>query len=304
MEDYYKTLGVSRSADQKEIRQAFRRLARQHHPDVNPGDAGAEERFKRISEAYETLSKPESRRKYDGGGMDAPRGGGGARTRTTYRPPRGGGRRTTTPTPTLEDLMADMQDNFREFEDILGGNFGMGGGSDGVGASARATVEENVSVTLEEAYRGVPFELTLTSGGRERRLEVDIPPGVDNGSKVRVSPDADLSIVLNVSVAAHARYRRAGDDLHADADIPFEDAILGGDAPVTTIDGRRIRVTIPPNTQTGQKIRLRGQGMPKLGSPSTKGDMYVTVKPQMPESLTDEQRDLLVRFRQTRTAAG
>ena len=140
--------------------------------------------------------------------------------------------------------------------------------------------------------------------GRSRRFEVDIPPGVDNGSTVRVSPERGTELLFKVTVTPDPRFRRDGIDVYTDANVPFEDAILGGEAEVETIDGRRIWVTIPENTQNGQNIRLRGQGMPKLGSPDSRGDLYVAVRPVMPNHLTDEERELVSELKKLRSGEG
>jgi DnaJ-class molecular chaperone len=188
-------------------------------------------------------------------------------------------------------------DVFAGLEDILGDVGDSRGGRSGAVRS-----ETSVTVLLEEAYAGTTVNANYTVRGRNRRFEVDIPPGVDNGSTVRVTPERGTEMLFRVSVTPNMRFRREGADLYTDADVPFEQCILGGEAQVRTLDGRTIWVRIPANSQNGQNIRLRGQGMPRLGSPDVKGDLYVTVRPQMPESLTDEQRELIVKLQQLRLA--
>ena len=291
MPNHYETLGVSKDATQDDIRRAFRRLARQYHPDVNPDDPNAEARFKEVNEAYGVLSDADSRARYD-----AERAGAGTRTRRTTTGGRGaygrsgyagyGGGFDTRTYPNLSDLLND-------WDDI--GDIGrrMSGGV--------TRQETDVEVSLADAFSGATFNVTLGMGtDGERKFEVAIPPGVDNGSKVSVKPDANTQILLRVSVTPDALYRRDGSDLYMDAPIPFEAAILGGEAQVPTIDGRTILVTIPELSRSGQNIRLRGQGMPTLGNPNARGDMYVTIIPQMPESLTDKQRDLIQQYADTR----
>ena len=294
MADYYSVLGVERSAEQKDIRQAFRRLARKYHPDLNKDDADAEARFKEVNEAYEVLSDPDSRRKYDVHGdqwkhadeIEAQRRA--ARSAYDFR---GGAYRGR---PTSEG------DLFTGLEDILGdvGRFR----SSRYGAGTVRS-ETSVTVSLEEAYAGTTITANYTAGGRNRRFEVDIPPGVDNGSTVRVTPEQDTEMLFRVSISPNGRFRREGADLYTDVDIPFEQCILGGEVQVRTLDGRTIWVRIPANSQNGQNIRLRGQGMPRLGTPGTRGDLYVTVRPQMPKSLTDEQRELIVKLQELRLGA-
>ncbi len=292
MASYYSILGVEKDADSKEIRQAFRKKARSYHPDLNPGNRQAETKFKEINEAYEVLSDPDSRRKYDTYGdqwkqadqIEAQRRasrspfgfGGSGRSRTAYEGDIFGG---------LEDIFGDL------------GGFGR--------STYAGTVrtEAAVTVSLAEAYSGTTVNANLSMQGRSRRFEVDIPPGVDNGSTVRVVPERGTELLFRVTVTPDPRFRRDGMDVYTDANLPFEDAILGGEVEAQTIDGRRIRVTIPENTQNGQNIRLRGQGMPRLGSPDTRGDLYVTVRPVMPGHLTDEERELLSKFKKLRSDA-
>ena len=191
-------------------------------------------------------------------------------------------------------------DLFAGLEDILGDAGRFRGSRHGTGTIRSET---SVTVSLEEAYRGTTVMANYTVRGRNRRFEVDIPPGVDNGSTVRVSPEAGTEMLFRVSVSPNGKFRREGTSLYTDADVPFEQCILGGEAQVQTLDGRTIWVKIPANSQNGQNIRLRGQGMPSLGSPDTKGDLYVTVRPQMPRSLTDEQRELVEKLQELRSGA-
>ena len=293
MASYYSILGVLPDADSKDIRQAFRKKARSYHPDLNPGDQEAETRFKEINEAYEVLSDPDSRRKYDAYGdrwkqadqieaqrraSRSPFGFGGARrSRTAYEGDIFGG---------LEDIFGDL------------------GGFHRTPRAGTTRTEASVTVSLAEAFTGTTVNANLSMKGRSRRLEVDIPPGVDNGSTVRVSPERGTELLFRVTVTPDPRFRRDGMDIYTDANVPFEDAILGGEAEVQTIDGRRIWVTVPENTQNGQNIRLRGQGMPKLGSPDTRGDLYVTVRPLMPDHLTGEERDLVSKLKKLRSEEG
>ena len=291
MADYYKTLGVGRDADEKAIRGAFRRLARKYHPDLNQEDADAEARFKEINEAYEVLSDADSRKKYDAYGdqwKDADR----------IEEQR---RATRSPFDFTTHGYYDNSDLFSGFEDI----FGAGGGYrdfETRRAPRNVRTETSVTVSLEEAYSGTTINANLTTGGRNRRFEVEIPPGVDNGSSVRVAPESGTELIFRVTVTPHPRFRRLGDDLYTDVPVVFEDAMLGGEAEVRTPDERRIVVTIPENSQNGQNIRLRGLGMPTLGSPEKKGDLYATVRPVMPKSLSDEQKDLIRRFRELRSS--
>ena len=293
MADYYDTLGIQRDADENEVRRAFRRLARKYHPDLNKDDKDAEAKFKEVNEAYEVLSNADSRKKYDAYGdqwRDADRIEEQRRASRTA---------SGSPFDFTSRGYYDNSDLFSGFEDI----FGAGGGyRDFETRRAPSTVrtETSVTVSLEEAYSGTTINANLTTGSRARRFEVEIPPGVDNGSAVRVTPESGTELLFRVSVTPHPRFKRLGEDIYTDVRVAFEEAMLGGEAEVMTLDGRRIAVTIPENSQNGQNIRLRGLGMPALGSPEEKGDLYATVRPVMPKSLTEEQRELIRRFRELR----
>ncbi len=281
MAEYYEVLGVPRTADDKGIRQAFRRLARKYHPDLNPGDENAEKRFKEINEAHEVLSDPEARKKYDAYGSrwknadqfeargPFTHGGGGA-----------------------ADVGADV---FSGFEDILGRSRSRRAGW----TSTASRLETPVTVSLEDAFHGSVHNVTLTSSTGQRRVEVTVPPGVDTGSRVRFTLNRDTEILLKVTVTPHERLERKGDDLYMEAQVPFEDVVLGGETRIDTLTGR-LHVKVPGGTQNGQRIRLARQGMPKLKTPKERGDLYVTVRPVMPKELDDDERRLLEEFRRLR----
>ncbi len=294
MVDYYSTLGVDRGADQKEIRRAFRRLARKYHPDLNAGDPQAETRFKEINEAYEVLSDAEDRKKYDTYGDQWRHADQIEAQRRASRSPFdfGAGARH-----------APGGDVFAGLKDILGDLGGFGGSGSGSGAARSGSIssEAPVTISLQDAYTGTIVNANLSIGGRSRRFEVDIPPGVDNGSTVRVTPERGTELRFRLTITPDRRFRRDGADLYTDAEVPFEDVILGGESEIETVDGRRIRVRIPAGSQNGQNIRLRRQGMPRLGSPDTRGDLYVTVRPLMPRELSDDERELIQRLQEMRS---
>ena len=289
MEEFYSVLSVSRDASEKDIRQAYRRLARQHHPDVNPANKEAEERFKRINEAYEVLSDPESRAKYDRYGSDWKH----AEEYDRARAARDG---------TFDQWMGD------------GSGFGLFSGAssapdhilfeDLLSELGRSRVEYSVEITLEEAFEGATryVEIPLgASGAPPRRLEVRIPPGVDTGARIRV-PAGDgrrQDIYLHVVVCPHPKYRRSGADLYTEVDVPVVDAVLGGEVPVATLKGK-LMLKVPPETQNGQSIRLSGRGMTHLDNPKVRGDLYATVKVALPSGLTDDERRLFGELRDLR----
>jgi curved DNA-binding protein len=321
--DYYKILGVSKNASEKEIRSAYRKLARQYHPDVNPGDKAAEEKFKEINEANEVLSDPEKRKKYDElsayyqqyGRMPGAADGG-------FGQP-GGGRyqyRTVTPEE-LNELFggqSPFSDFFEQFfsSDFGGGRSGssssifgdMGGRTGTTGrARQRATlgqdVEVQVEVTLAEAYSGASrvFELADVDGST-KRIEVKIPAGVDEGSRIRIAGQGGQgtagrgNLYLIVNIVPDERFTREGTTLRTTIDVPLAVAMLGGEAQVTTPDGRKLALRIPPETANGKSFRLRGQGMPQLGQPDKRGDLYAEVSVELPRHLSDEQRRLFEAF--------
>ena len=285
MKDYYKVLGVAKNASDKEVQQAFRKLAHKHHPDLNPGEKSAEERFKQINEAYEVLSDADSRKKYDrygenwrqaeqietqygqGAGWRVGRAGGGG----------------------LNDLLGS--DPFSGFGDLFGRR---------ASTQTAAPLKGSVEVSLEEAFSGTKRQVTISSGGEERRIEVTIPPGVYTGSVVRVSPSKGNELMLNITVSPHKRFTRQGDNLITEVEVPLEDAILGGEAEVRTLS-KKVSLKVPPESQNGQRIRLAKQGMPKLGSKNTRGDLFVVIRPVTPKNLSDEEQELVRKFKELRS---
>jgi len=310
--DYYKILGVDKKATEKEIRQAYRKLARKYHPDVNPGDKAAEEKFKEINEANEVLSDPEKRKKYDelstyyqqygrmpGAGY-GPMGGDDG-VRYEYR--------TVSPED-LNDLFGGQSPFSDFFETFFSSSFAnqpdmrtRSGGTRSPRATRGQDIESPVDVTLAEAYQGVTrvFELTDVDGS-SKRLEVKIPAGVDESSRVRIAGQGAQGtagrgdLYLRIHILPDPRFTREGTTLHTKLDVPLATAILGGEARVTTPDGRGLMLRIPPETANGKSFRLRGQGMPQLGQPDKRGDLYAEVSVVLPTHLNDEQRRLFEDF--------
>ncbi|MBI2873038.1 MAG: DnaJ domain-containing protein [Chloroflexi bacterium] len=300
--DYYEVLGVSRGATDKEIRQAFRRLARRYHPDVNPGYRGAEARFKEINEAYQVLSDPEKRSKYDRYGerwqyaqQFEEQGAGfqqGSPFSWSFRSGRPGGQSPFE--------MGDMDDLLGEF---LGRGRGTRRTATWEGPFAQP-VEVPVELSLEEAFHGATRMVEVPGGpfSAPRRLEMSIPPGVDTGSRVHVrtgdGPGADLYLL--VRIRPHPVFRRQGDDLHTEVAVPLVDAVLGGEVEVSTIQGRKVILKVPPDTQNGSVFRLAGQGMPRRSHPGGRGDMYATAKVVLPTDLSERERELFRELRARR----
>jgi len=290
--DYYGTLGVSRTATEKEIRAAYRRLARKLHPDVNPNDKASESRFKEVNAAYSVLSDPDKRKKYDAYGDNWEHAEEIERQRRTRT--RTGGGFYGGPNVDFEEFNFDFGNGGAGAGDIFGDLFGRRRG----GRQRNLSVEQQVQVSLEEAYSGTTR--TLLAGGQNgseaRRLEVRIPAGVTSGSRVRVAGEGlegngrkgDLFLV--VDVRPHERFERKGDDLHMEADVPLTTAVLGGEAEIQAIS-RKVALKLPPQTQNGRVFRLAGLGMPHLNG-SGKGDLYVKVNVRLPEKIGEEEQTL------------
>jgi len=300
--DLYDVLGVARGAGEKEIRQAYRRLARKHHPDLNPNDKAAEARFKEIQHAYDVLSDKKSRALYDRFGHDWQRAAdvGAAGASAT---PGGAGARWGSGTGQRPDF--DFSQIFGD--DLLGGIFGAsrGGGARGFGREPvrlrGEDVEYPVEVTLEEAYQGTTRKIELQAPeGPIRTLEVKIPAGVATGARVRVAgqggpglgggPSGDLFLV--VTVRPHALFERRGDDLYVTVPVGLTTAMLGGEVQVPTPAGTRLALKIPAESQNGQRFRLAGRGLPHL-SGGGRGDLYAELKVQLPRGLSARERELI-----------
>jgi curved DNA-binding protein len=280
--DYYEALGLSRGASSEEIRRAYRKLAREYHPDVNK-EPGAEERFKEISEAYDVLRDPEKRERYDR--MGAGRAGPGA---TGFDGFRAGG---------FDDVDISFGDGpgFGGFSDLFE-YFGSGrGGAPRTGfAGARrgADLEAELELSLEEAMRGGHRWVALAGG---RSYEVTIPPGVRDGQRIRLAgeggpgrgdgPRGDL--FLRVRLKPHPRFRVSGDDLATDLPVSPWEAVLGATVDLKTLDGSA-RVKVPAGSSCGRRLRLRGEGMPRGGG--ERGDLYAEVKIVVPKKLTKAER--------------
>ncbi len=323
--DYYSILGVRRDASEQEIKQAYRRLARRYHPDVNPGDRSAEAKFKEINEAYEVLSDKEKRQKYDQFGDQWQYAEQFARA----------GRQQGA----FWDFSSGGPQSFRfedgDLESLLGDLFR--GSSTGsywhrVRSRRGRDIEYPVEVTLEEAYQGTNRIVSLEAeqacpgcGGSGRiqnalcstcrgsgavavtkRLEVKIPPGVKDGSRIRIAGEGEPGyaggskgdLYLVTSVKPHPLFERKDDDLYVEVAVPLTVAVLGGEVQVPTLGGK-LALKIPPETQNGRTFRLTGQGMPRLGN-SSRGDLLAKVKVVLPTKLSVEERKLFEQLNRLR----
>jgi curved DNA-binding protein len=291
--DYYKILGVPRTAKDDEIKRAYRKLAREHHPDRRPNDKKAEDRLKDINEAYEVLGDADKRRKYDQLGaryQEWQRMGGDPRG---FNWGQGDAR-----VDDLNDLFGGGFSDF--FTSIFGGEAMRGRRG---GRMRGQDVEHNVEVSLEEAFHGAT--LTLQKNGKN--LEVKLPVGVKTGSKVRVAGEGgagvsgaaagDLYLVINVR--PHDRFKRDGDDLVLELPVDLYTAVLGGEAQVPTLDGT-LSLKIPPETQDGRTFKLRGQGMPQLRNPQARGDLLVKVHVRVPQNLSSDEKQLFTQLARLR----
>lgn len=302
--DYYKTLGLERTAAQKAVTAAFRKLARQYHPDVNKSK-GAEDRFKEINEAYQVLGDREKRARYDQmheyyqrGGMDWQQlfGRGAQQAPGGWTVTFGGGGAD------LDDLLGGVG-----FSDFFTQFFGDLAGQHVRGARARTATAEDVlrqarprtrgetasmlEVTLEEAYRGVQKTVTLESNGTTRRLDVTIPKGVRDGQRIRLAGALDGGdVYFTVQLKRHPFFERRDDDLHIEIPITLTEALRGATIEVPTLDGK-VEMVIPAETQNGQLFRLRGQGMPRLRG-AGRGDQLVSARVVLPTKLSDRERQL------------
>ncbi|HJZ75678.1 MAG TPA: DnaJ C-terminal domain-containing protein [Vicinamibacterales bacterium] len=323
--DYYSTLGVSKTASEKEIKQAFRKLARKHHPDVNPGDKSAETKFKEINEAYEVLGDPAKRKKYDelganwrayeqagarpggagfdpsqfsGGGWNAHFGGGGPGGESGYR----------TMTPEEMNEMFGDDNPFSDFFQTFFGGAGAAGEARTRGSRGRATrapqahhgrdIEQEIELPLEDVYHGTTRRFAIQHDGQTRTVDVRIPAGVGEGARVRVAGEGEQGsggaragdLYLRIRTTPHGQFERKGRDLYTRVPVPLTTAVLGGEADVKTLGGKSLRLKIPQATQHAQVFRLKGHGMPPTGKGGETGDLYATVDVLLPRELTPEQR--------------
>ncbi|MCZ6614234.1 MAG: DnaJ domain-containing protein [Chloroflexi bacterium] len=282
---YYDTLGISRGASDKEVKNAYRRLARKYHPDVNAGSEKAEEKFKEVNTAYEVLSNADSRKKYDRFGDNWKHADQYADRFT------GGGFRTATDLGDIGfgGLFEDLRSRFR-------------GQPRGRTTVVSPPVEVPVELTLEEAAAGVTriVQTPAMLGSRSKRLEVKVPPGVDTGSRIHVPTGDGSELYLVVTVRPHHRFQRKKSDLYVDLPVPMVDAVLGSQQEAPTLNGKVV-LTIPPETQNGQVFRLRNKGMPHLGKPERFGDLFASVKVMLPSNISEKERQLFKELKQART---
>jgi len=321
--DYYNILGVNRDAGEREIKQAYRRLARKYHPDVNAGDKSAEARFKEINEAYEVLSNKEKRQKYDQFGDQWQHADQFAQAGYQQSPFQNFSRGGT-----------GFRFEEADLGSLFGDLFGSGFGTRRVSPRRGRDIEHPIEVTLGEAYHGTKRTIALESRepcstcqgtgqiqnipcsvcrgagvvSRMKRLEVKIPPGVRDGSRVRIAGKgepgrggANGDLYLITSVKLHQLFERRGDDLYVVMTVPLTVTMLGGEVQVPSLDDK-LALKIPPETQNGKLFRLSGKGMPHLGK-STRGDLLVRANVVLPEKLSAEEKKLFEQLRRLRSGS-
>lgn len=291
--DPYQVLGVEKTSSEADIKAAYKKLAIQYHPDKNPGDKEAEEKFKEINAAYDILKDPNKKAEYDAYGSM-----GGTSSH-------GQGRRQYTGNHPFEHYFTDVGGFEEFFRNIHGGDFHHRRQS-----MRNPDLFSNINIPLETAFKGttIPFEVTLPDGG-SKMLSITVPPGVDNGLRLRLAekgsvqntnlPPGDLYVTI--SVEEHPTFKRLGSDLFVSKQVSIIEAALGRDLEIPTIDGSTVKVTIPPGTQPNQKLRLRGKGMTKLNNAKVRGDLYVVVNVTVPVNLTERQKEILRDFQKEMT---
>ena len=300
--DYYQILGIERKASEDEIKRAYRKLALKYHPDRNPNNKQAEEKFKEINEAYQVLSDPQKRDRYDQLGDSysrwRQRGGTPAGFNWDEWVTAPGGGNVRVEVGNLEDLFGGGLGDFSEFfRSIFCGMPGMRAQRPDRSRTAERmrspSYQSEVTISLREAFQGTTRRLEVD----KRHLEVKIPRGARTGTKIRVaeavtSPNghkADLYLLINV--ADDPNFERKGDDLYTEVEVGIYQAVLGGEVKVQTLGGYVV-LTIPAGTQPGQTFRLAGQGMPQVKNPESHGDLFARIKVTIPRNLSAEQREL------------
>ena len=304
--DYYKILGVKKSASDAEIKSAYRKLANKYHPDKNPGDATAENKFKEISEAYEVLKDPDKRSKYDRLGMN------------WNRFQQSGGR--SSDFNWADYASSGRGGGFSNFGDAFSGGGGMsdfferifGGGGGGFGQSSYGRqnyrqaakkgddYETHIELTLEDAYRGASRILNVNN----QRIDIKFKPGIADGQTMKITgkglpgknggPNGDL--IIKARIMPNSHFERKENDIYVKITVDLFKALLGGMATINTFGGK-IKIKIPKETQPGKTLKLTGQGMPLYSNPKQHGDLYVVINVSLPTNLSDQEKELLREFK-------
>ena len=285
--DYYKVLGVDKNATQEDIKKAYRKLARKHHPDVNPNDKEAHKKFQQLNEANEVLSDPEKRKKYDQYGKDWQHAEQFEQARQSQQRPQGFGRET---------FSGDFNES--EFSDFFTSMFG---GSESGSFRQRQTkfrgedYHAELHLNLTDVYKTHQQVLTVN----DKNIRITVPAGVENGQKIKITghggpginggPNGDLYITFHI--LNNTKFRRHGNDLHTTIDLDLYTAILGGEVVIDTLDGK-VKLKVKPETQNGSKVKLKGKGFPVYKKDGGFGDLFITFQIKIPTNLTDKQKEL------------
>ncbi|GAA4494949.1 J domain-containing protein [Hymenobacter ginsengisoli] len=312
--DYYKILGVEKTATTEQIKKAYRKLARQYHPDVNPNDATAEQKFKEINEANEVLSDAEKRQKYDQLGADyaryqqagAGRGQGAGGFDWSQYAQGGGGAAGGFGGFGGGQFGGEEADFSDFFSSLFGGMGGAGGGGRSTRPGAGQDYQAELELSLQEAYDGGPRTITVNG----KNLRITIQPGVADGQTIRLRDQGgpgrnggpNGSLLITFRILPDARYARTGDDLTQDVPVPLYRALLGGEQTVETLGGP-VKIKLKPETANGSRLRLRGKGFPVYREKDQHGDLYLRLNVQLPTNLTEEERGLLQQLAKLRGEA-
>jgi len=290
--DYYKVLGISEKASEKEIKSAYRKLARKYHPDLNPGDTEAESKFKQINEAHEVLSDPEKRKKYDQYGKDWQHAEEFEKARAQQQQAGGYGQYT---------YSSGSESDFSDFFESMFGGFGRGRGRSSRGYKGQ-DYNASLELDLREAYK--THKRTLTVG--DRNIRITIPAGIEDGQSIRIKgyggpginqgPKGDLYLTFHLRNTTG--FRRKGSDLYKTVDLPLTTAVLGGDLTVDTFDGKA-RLKVKPCTQNNTRVKLKGKGFPVYRKDGVFGDLFITYQVVLPKNLTPEQKKLFESLKAT-----
>ncbi len=306
--DYYKTLGVDKNATSEDIKKAYRKLAMKYHPDRNPDNKSAEEKFKEITEANEVLSDPDKRKKYDqlGSNWKQYQNAGASGMNDMFSQFGRGGQGASY---NFEGNLGDLFGNIGGFSDFFESFFG--GRSRGRTASnpfsqtsKGADYEANLNLTLEEAYNGAQKQFSING----KTIKVSISPGTQDGKKLRLrsmggpgkNGGAKGDLYLNIHIINHPFYEIKGDDLFYNLDVDLYTAILGGNVQIRTLDSKKINIVIPKETDNGKLLKLKRMGVPKNGDLNDKGDLYVRILVQLPKKLSKEEKKLFEKLAELR----
>jgi len=309
--DYYKILGVDKNATQDDIKKAYRKLAMKYHPDRNPGDKSAEEKFKEITEANEVLSDPEKRKKYDMLGANWKNYQHTGRGFDDFFSQYGGARRSRSNGGSSFEFSTDFSDlfgNLGGFSDFFESFFGGRSGKSDSGFTSSRTkssavdVEADLNITLEDAFIGTERQINVDG----KKIKIKINPGIKDGQKLRlkglgrskVSSGNKGDLYLNIHILKHPFYEIKDDDLYFNLDIDLYTAVLGGKETIKTLDGKKINITIPEGTESGKILRLKNLGM--MNENGSRGDLFVKIHVSIPKYLSDEEKQLFRKLQSLR----